>query len=187
MAGHTLKSASITNLDASPIVANTIGEGAPGMTRIANDYVLTFSADDNTSTFRLCRIPTNAKVKAVYIYSNIPTTGSADVDIAFSDSLTDGTAPAFAVLSNPVVLIGTADNKLFGAAMTLVLAGVRTDKTYGGTFTPVMQNLPLWQALVNLGASQFTTDPGGFFDLMIKVTATTGASGTIGGEVWYVE
>ena len=30
MAGHNLKSASITNLDASPQVSNTIGDGGPG-------------------------------------------------------------------------------------------------------------------------------------------------------------
>jgi len=186
MAGHILKSASITNLDANPIVANTIGEGAPGNVRIINDYVTPVSADDTTSTYRLCRFPTQAKIKAVYLTPNIATAGSGDVDIAFSDSTTDGTNQALA--GGIVQITGPADNKLFGAAQSLVIANVRTDFTFKGTYTAAHQNLPIWQVLVNLGATQFTADPGGFFDLYVKITtAITTSNGNLIGEVWYVE
>lgn len=185
MAGHNLKSTSITNLDASPVVANTIGEGGPGFMTVINDFVTPVSADDTTSTYRLCRIPTNAKVKAVYIESAIATAGSGDIDIAFSDSTTDGT-PA-SLQGGIVQITGPADNKLFGAAQSLVGTGQRVDFTFKGTFVPSHQNLPLWAVLVALGATQFTTDPGGFFDIFVKITTTITTGGVLAAEVWYVE
>jgi hypothetical protein len=188
MAGHNLKSLSITNLDASPVIANSVGEGAPGPMRQVSDFVTTVSGDDNTSTYRLCRFPTTAKVKSVKIYSLIATAGSGDVDVAFSDSTTDGTQQSLAGLTNPVVQItGPADNKLFGSAQSLVLAGVNTDFTFKGTYTPAMQNIPMWNNLVGLGATQFTADPGGFFDLYVKITTGITTGGVLSGTVDFVE
>src|ERR1700682_1631522 len=100
MAGHQLKSLSITNLDNVPVIPNTIGEGAPGYLWNVNDYVSPVSADDTTSTYRLCRFPTNAKVKKLWIYSTIATAGAGDIDIAFSDSTSDGTQQSLATLAN---------------------------------------------------------------------------------------
>jgi len=183
MAGHNLKSTSITNLDASPVVAMPIGEGAPGMIRCVSDWVTTVSSDDTTSTYKLVRIPTNAKIKSLYIMSAIASAGSGDINIAFSDSLTDGTQPA---LTGVVQLSGPVNNKLFGAAQSLVLASARTDFTFKGTFTQAHQNLPLWQALVNLGATQFTADPGGFFDIQVNITTTITTGGVLGAECYYI-
>lgn len=185
MAGHQLTSASITNLDAVPVVANTIGEGAPGMLRQVSDYVSPVSGDDTTSTYRLCRIPTTAKIKSVKIYSTIASAGSGDIDIAFSDSTSDGTQAALA--GGVVQITGPVDNKLFGAAQSLVLAGVNTDFTFKGTFTPAMQNQPIWKALVGLGATQFTADPGGFFDIFVKITTGITTGGLLSAEVNFVE
>lgn len=188
MAGHNLKSLSITNLDASPIIANTIGEGAPGPMRQVSDFVTTVSSDDTTSTYRLCRFPTTAKVKTVKLYSAIASAGSGDVDVAFSDSTTDGTQQSLNALANPVVQVtGPADNKLFGAAQSLVLASVSVDFTFKGTYTPAMQNIPMWNNLVGLGATQFTADPGGYFDLYVKITTTITTGGVLSGYVDFVE
>jgi len=185
MAGHQLKSPSITNLDASPVVPNTIGEGAPGPEMVINDFVTTISGDDTTSTYRLCRFPTNAKVKSLHLFSKILTAGSADIDIAFSDSATDGTQPALA--GGIVQLTGPVDNKLFGAAQSIVLAAARVDFTFKGTFLPAMQNIPMWQVLVSLGATQFTSDPGGFFDILVRVTTAITTGDVLSGELRYVE
>lgn len=185
MAGHNLTSQSITNLDASPVVQNTNGEGAPGVLRTVNDYVTPVSGDDTTSTYRLCRIPTTAKVKAMKIMSKIASAGSGDVNVAFSDSTNDGTPPSLA--GGVVQVTGPADNKLFGAAQSLVLAGVNTDFTFKGTFLPKHQNMPLWAALVDLGATQFTSDPGGFFDIFVKITTGVTTGGVLAGQVDYVE
>jgi hypothetical protein len=183
MAGHQLKSPSITNLDATPIVANPTGEGAQGPVRMVSDLVTTVSADDTTSTYRVVRIPTNAKVKKVVMTSAAAAAGAADIDVAFSDSNTDGTPPSLA--GGIVQVTGPVDNKLFGAASSLV-AQVKVDITTAGTFTLAMQNLPLWQVLVNLGATQFAADPGGFFDIFVKVTTTITTGGILQFEVWYV-
>jgi hypothetical protein len=190
MAVVTVKSLSITNLDASPIIANTIGEGSPGQLRCSNDFVTATVGDTNGSVYRLCRIPVNAKVKRVVLtYLTASTAGATDIDVAFSDSLTDGTQPAFAALANPVVQItGPVDNKLFGSATALTAALKNAEATFANTFTAQHQNLPLWQVLVNLGCTQFTTDPGGFFDIVAKLTTTlTVAAGQFGAEVDYVE
>lgn len=190
MAGHNLKSLSITNLDASPVVANTIGEGGPGFLTVINDFTQPVSADDTTSTFRLVRFPTNAKVKALWLYSTLRTAGAADIDIAFSDSTTDGTPQSLNALANPVVLISAgADNKLFGAAQAIfaAVASVPLEVTFAGTFTPAMANIPMWSNLVGLGATQFTADPGGFFDIYIKVTTTITTGGFLMGKLEYVE
>jgi hypothetical protein len=185
MAGHNLSSTSIQNLDASPVIANTIGEGAPGMLRAVGDSVAPVSGDDTTSTYRLCRFPTTAKIKSLKIYSTIAGAGSGDIDIAFSDSTNDGTQQSLA--GGIVQITGPADNKLFGGAQSLVLAGVNTDFTFKGSFTPAMQNMPIWKALVSLGATQFTSDPGGFFDIFVKITTGITTGGTLSAEVNFVE
>jgi hypothetical protein len=186
MATEALKSTSITNQDASPIVANTIGEGAPGLMRCANDRVASTAAVTIGSTYRTVRIPTNAKVKRVLLSCAAHGGATAfDVDVAFSDSTTDGTQPS--LQGGIVQITGPVDNKLFGSALTAVSALKNSDITFSGTFTTTHQNQPLWQVLVNLGATQFTADPGGFFDIVLKSTATDTSGGDLAIEVDYVE
>lgn len=183
MAVVTTKSLSITNLDATPIVANVIGEGAAGMLRAITDSVTSAAGDSTLSIYRLVRIPTNSKVKRVLVNSAITNAGAGDIDVAFSDSLTDGTQPS---LTGIVQITGPKDNRLFGSASSLLNLS-QSDKTFSGTFTAAHQNLPLWQVLVNLGATQFTADPGGFFDIVVNITTTVSNGGTVACEVDYVE
>jgi len=186
MAVENLKSAPITNLDASPIITNTIGEGAPGMLRSSGGHVLATAATSATSTYRLARIPTTAKVKHVFLsVINAPGAGATDIDVAFSDSTNDGTQQSLA--GGIVQITGPVDNKLFGAAFTVPATKTITDVTLANTFTADHQNLPLWQVLVNLGATQFTADPGGFFDILLKITTAITNSVDLGIEVQYVE
>ncbi len=188
MAVVTTKSPSIINLDASPIFIPTIGEGADGMIRAATDNLTGVVGDSIGSVYKLCRVPTNAKLKRLWIATTGATgTSAGDIDIAFSDSPTDGTQPSLA--GGIVQLSGPVDNKLFGAAQTLNGAANPTavDFTYKGTFTPAHKNLPLWQVLVNLGATQFVADPGGFFDIVVKLTAAVAVANIIyDAEVDYV-
>jgi hypothetical protein len=183
MAGHNLKSTSITNLDASPVTANTVGEFNQGTVRMISDQVTAVSADDTTSTFKLVRIPTNAKIKKLVLDSAVAGAGAADFNVVHSDSANDGTPSA---LQGTIPQISAANNKLFGAAQTLV-AQTRVDYTLKGTFTLAHMNLPLWQVLVNLGVTTFTLDPGGFFDIQANVTTTVSTGGIINMECWYVE
>ena len=189
MATEALKSVPIVNLDSFPIVENTTGEGGPGFLKEVNGHIASTTGVTLGSTYRLVRIPTNAKVKQVLLTNGAAgATGNVDIDVAFSDSTTDGTQQAFSSLANPVVqLTGPVDNKLFGAATAVTAAQKNLDVTFGNTFTTDHQNLPLWQVLVNLGATQFSTDPGGFFDILLKTTSTLAAGGDLAIQVNYVE
>lgn len=184
MAIITAKSPSITNWDATPIFIGTTGEGVEGPRRVITDSVAIATTDSIGSIYRLVRIPTNAKIKQVLFDSLTATTAAGDFDVAFSDSATDGTQPALA--GGIVQVTGPVDNKLFGAAASLA-AQSRVDRTFLGTFLYAHQNLPLWQVLVNLGATQFVADPGGFFDLVVKSTTAATVAGTLNLECDYVE
>jgi len=194
MAVVTTKSPSITNWDASPIFIPTTGEGCEGPLRIITDSVASAVGDSIASIYRCVRIPTNAKIKRVTLSSTtaVGGAGAGDIDIAFSDSATDGTQPALA--GGIVQLTGPVDNKLFGAAVSLIGTATPTlqDKTFQGTgpnqLTFAGQNMPIWAFLVSLGATQFITDPGGFFDIVVKLTtAITVAPGAVNIMCEYVE
>jgi hypothetical protein len=150
------------------------------------------SGDSIGSIYKFCRIPTNAKLKRIFYASAVQTGGAADIDIAYSDSLNDGTPQSFAgLIGFPVVqLTGVVDNKLFGAAQSLVQSLATNEYiecTFKNTFTPLMQNQPLWAALVSLGTINFTTDPGGFFDIVMKLTTGITTGGAVSMLAQYVE
>lgn len=186
MAIVTVKSPSIINWDAQPIFTPSRGEGAEGPLHVINDSLSTATTDSIGSIYRLVRVPTNAKIKQVLLDTLVNTTMTADIDVAFSDSTTDGTQPSLA--GGIVQITGPVDNKLFGAARNMA-AQSRVDITFlaTSTFTFAHQNLPLWQVLVNLGATQFIADPGGFFDIVAKSVVTDTVAGSINLEVKFVE
>lgn len=184
MATEALKSASITNQDAFPTVNPTTGEGATGPLQSVNDYATSTSGVTVGSTYRLCRIPTNAKVKRVLLTCAAHGGSAAfDINVAHSDDTTDGTPPN---LQGNIPQIAAADNKLFGAAVSAVSALKHSDVTFNNTFTSAHKNLPLYQVLINLGVTTFTTDPGGFFDILLKSTQTDTSGGNLEVEVDYV-
>jgi hypothetical protein len=188
MATETQKSVPIVNLDASPIVENTTGEGGPGFLKEINGHVASTTGVTSGSIYRLVRIPTNAKVKRVlFTAASSGATGTVDIDVAFSDSTTDGTQQSLA--GGIVQVSGPADNKLFGSAVSVTTALKNSDVTFSGTYTTDMQNQPLWQALINNvpAATQFTADPGGYFDIVLKSVATLASGGDFSIEVDYVE
>jgi hypothetical protein len=188
MAVVTTKSPSITNLDATPIIASPTGEANQGMLRINSDSVPAANGDSIASIYRLVRIPTNAKVKSLFVTTTAITVGAADIDIAFSDSLRDGSASYQQFAGGIVQITGPVDNKLFGAAQTLVATSpvARKDVTFAGTFTFANENQPLWLVLVALGATQFSSDPGGNFDIVLKLTSAVTTTGTVDAEFQYV-
>ena len=183
MAVENLKTPSITAYDTRPLVGVSTGQGSPGTLRSVNDHVGATAATSIGSTYRICRIPTNAVVKHVFLHNGLATAGAVDIDVAHSDSLTDGT---------PSVLAGTipqyagpADNKLFGAAVS-VAAAQNIEVTFSGSYTTTNQNTPLWSVLVSGGVTTFSADPGGFFDILLKVTTAFTAGIDLAVEVQFV-
>jgi hypothetical protein len=187
MAIVTTKSLGITSLDALPAVALPAGESGPGRWICINDSVAAVSGDSIGSIYRMIRVPTDCKIKRVRLSSLVTGAGAGDISIAYSDSTSDGTNANLQAASSGIVQISAADNKLFGAAVSLATAIKNQDQTFANTFTIQHQNTPLWAVLVALGTTQFTTNPGGMFDFIIKLTTGISvASGTIGLEVDYV-
>jgi hypothetical protein len=188
MATELLKSNGIVDLDSTPIVLNPVGAGVAGRLLSNNDHVACTTGVTAPSLYRLVRVPTAARVKQVLL-TNAALGGStaADLSIGFSDSTVDGTQLSFLALASPIIQItGPADNKLFGSAVSLVNAQHQQDQTFAGVFTTDHQKLPLWLVLVNLGCTQFSADPGGYFDFILKTTQTVTTGGDLSLEVRYI-
>lgn len=177
MGTSALKSTPITNLDASPPVANTSGEGGPGRLTHVQGYVTAVAADAAGSTYRLCRIPSNCEVKSVVFESEAQGAGKVQLGLYYSTSTTDGT---------PAASVGTAINtKFFSDDIDCASAVARSGAyTYGsgGAYTLDKRNQPIWQA------AGLTSDPGGFFDIVATVhtTAITTGTGKLGAECEFV-
>lgn len=222
MTAETLSSLQIVNLDATPPVIATAGEGGPGEWEVITSSVAHTtafgSATKNTS--QQARFSVDAKVKNVWMYttgldSSSSQTLTLDVNVAFSDSATDGTPvylqsgiPGSALTGATTTLASySSPNKMFGAALTVAASGAQQweEITFLGTYTPAMREIPMWANLGGTGAATAAVNtagggfaqqggsgqicsPGGFFNLLVVTahTSTTNATGTIGFEVDYV-
>lgn len=122
-------SGNITTLDTVPQSQLTTGEGQPGYLKVQDDYIhVTTGMLAANQGWRMCRIPTTAKVKAVKIYSDAALDSSSsqalalDINIALSDSTIDGTNQNIAGEIPTTANTGavtptttyTSPNKLFG-------------------------------------------------------------------------
>ncbi len=94
---NLLKSAVITNLDATPILRPTIGAGAFGRVVQARAVVTPAAAQATTDLIRCVRIPSNLIVtKLSVILDAAVTTLTGAFGLWFSDDTRDGTNPAYA-------------------------------------------------------------------------------------------
>lgn len=177
MGTSALKSAPITNLDATPVIPNTTGEGAPGYVRAVQGYVTAVAADAAGSTYRLARLPSNAKVQALWFESEAQGAGAVQLGLYYSDSTVDGTQVA-----NQGAVI---DAKFFSDQFSIAAAVLATNKVFGtgGSNTLDKRNQPIWQA------AGLTSDPGGFIDVVatVNTTAITTGTGKLGVCVEFVD
>lgn len=202
MTTEFLKSNSVTNMDAIPVIINTTGEGAPGALMSQSDTVTTTTSGGVGSTYRMARIPTTAKIKHVFAYvgdvdSNAIATWKGDFNMAFSDATNDGTPPSLQGLiptssnngTTTTVASYSSPNILFGQ-ITAANSGAVTYKeiTFNGTFTPANANDDLWDVFGFANNQGVPQDPGGFFDLLVYVStaAATAHAGVLGVEIEYV-
>lgn len=168
LTGLTFTSAPTQNVN--PVITNTSGEGAAAPVLEVSDTVTVVTVDNTSSQYSFVRIPTSAHVKKVTLYSTgIASAGAADFNVRFSDSQTDGTPQG---LQGTVPQISSANNKLFGAAQSILASSSPYDLTYANAtnFPLGSENKPLWLVL------GYTADPGGWFDIVAYVTTqvTTG-------------
>lgn len=162
MATEALKSGAVTNLDASPVVMNTSGFGGLANLKALDGSVTGTTGVTAGSTYQLVRVRSNAVVKHLYMKLDAPvTTFTGDVGCYYSTGANDGTLSA----NSGTAVNSTTGSRLFGAAVAFA-AQV--------TFIDLAQNLTAANLDKELwSACGLTTDPGGFFDIVITTTATT--------------
>lgn len=157
MAVEALKSAGITNADASPRVPNN-ARVFGGMVREAVGTIQFAASSSIGSIARLCRIPSNARVSQVTVSSDaFDTTGAADIGIY------KATAQGGAVV----------DADFFASALLLTSALPNTDCTHeSGAYGVEDLEKPLWEAL------GLSADPQVDYDVAATLTAANGAGAT---------
>ena len=164
MAGQTLKSVSITNLDATPPVRNSVGNAFGDMISIA-DYVSPGATDDTTSIYKLCRVPSNIVLRHLWVESHgTITTLTGDFTIYFSDVTIDFTGSSAGDTGLVNSLNGT--NALFAHSQVMATADTPTDVlNKNAKYDVSKRNQPLWQV------AGLSSDPGGFFDIVFLPTS----------------
>jgi hypothetical protein len=143
------------------------------MLRQIDGYLTATTGKTAGSVYRLCRVPSNAKVKHVRACIDAGVT-TLDVDIGVYYATDQFTLPALA---------GTViDADFFASAVDLHAIITLTDYVFESTtYVASKRQQPLWQA-VGLSA-----DPGGYLDICMTNTSTTSGAPVLAMEVEYVE
>lgn len=167
MAVVAVKSSAVTNADAGVLnnarVAKMSMREAVGTVELAN-------GDSIASTYRVARIPSNARVSRVLISCDAITSGAGDVGV-------------YQTAGNGGAVV---DADFFASAQSIATALVNTDITHeadpadaGAGFGLADVEKPLWQAL------GLTVDPGIDYDVALTLTAAAAAAGTVSVKVQY--
>jgi len=177
MAVDHVKSTYITNLDASPTVIPTAGEGAPGVLKYNDGYATAVASSSADATYQLVRVKSNCKIKKIIFESQAQTAGKFDLGLYYA---TDGEG------GQPTALLAAAaiDQDFFAAVIDCASAVLPTDVTNQSlTYTLAKRAQPIWQAV------GLTSDPGGYFDIVatVKTTAVTTGTGLFGISVMYTD
>jgi hypothetical protein len=167
MAVVTVKSTAITNRDASPRVIND-GRLERSTVKNATGFAAVTSGDSIASKYILAQIPSTAIVKDVKLTCSAITTCAGDVGL-YRPTASDGTAGT---------VISAA---FFSAANSLASALNKSSVMTQTTYTFSKREQPIWQA------AGLTSDPGGFLDVAITLTAAAGSAGTVAADVEYMD
>jgi hypothetical protein len=176
MAVDHVKSTPITNLDASPAVANTAGAGAPTSLKLVDSYVTTIASSSINATYQFVRIPSNCVVKTVSFESEAQAAGAIDIGLYYATD-GEGGQPTALLAANAI------SQAFFASAVAITAASGPTDvSNESGTYTLDKRSQPIWQA------AGLASDPGGWFDVVGTLTTaiTTGAA-RMGLRVSYAE
>ena len=159
MAVVAVKSTLVTNADALPAVLNSPRVDG-GFERIEVATVAITSGDTTASTYRMFRVPSNAVMTDLRIYS--PDIGTTTIaDIGLYRTAKDGGA--------------VQDADFFASALSLKDGAINgTDVLHeAAVFTIANSGKELWDAL------GLTSDPSVFYDVALTLTADADATGTV--------
>lgn len=176
MAVFNLKSTAISNRDATPKVL-TDALVSNGEVLSAEGYVQSGSAADSVgSTYKLVHIPSNARVRALFL-RNDAFGGSAAINLGvYYPSFIPGGGNLNPALAGTVI-----SANLFASAYSVVAAGAAEVINQSGSITIAKMEMPLWQ-MAGLAA-----DPMIDLDIVAAVSTVFAASGYIGLEATYVK
>ena len=175
MTAFNLKSTVITNRDATPkVITDSQVDGAS--IKECYGYVQTQGADDAAgSTYRLCQVPSNARLSSLSLQAGAMGSGAAiDVGVFYPTTI-----PAGAGLSqaNAGLVINT---QLFCSALGCSAATVATEIiNSSANNTIAKQEQSLWQA------AGLTTDPGIDLDIVVRVQTAIATQAYIGLKARY--
>lgn len=164
MAVVAYKSTAITNRDATPPVqTNRAFVKGPKYVALAKFEIA--AGDDDTSTLRICELPSNAVVTSIRIF-NDAIANSTSWDVGLYQTTLNGGA--------------VIDADVFASAVDISggLAGTEL-RFEAGTTGPIDYiEYRLWQ-LADLGAATYSQDPQINFDLVATANTIGTAAGTI--------
>jgi hypothetical protein len=214
MAAEQIKSASITNLDSTPIQPNSASQGAAGRILYVDDYVAAAATplQSTKSVYRIVRFPTGAIPKSLFIATSTALdTGTHalvfDINVAWADDLrylpgtiavpaageatipttaNDGsTTTTVSAYSSPNIAFGTINNT--SASVTYTSSELVVNGSQTNYPLTAFTQQPLWQTFGFVDARSNPIDPGGYFDLLLYVStaAGTGAAGKIYARLGY--
>lgn len=176
MAVDHVKSTPLTNLDATPAVISTAGEGAPApLKSVSSGDVVGVASSSVNATYQFVRVPSNAKIKRILFDTETQAAGAMDVGVYYA---TDGEG------GKPTSLLAAAaiSQALFASAVALTATAITDITNESGTYTPTKRLQPLWQA------AGLSSDPGGYFDIVgTLTTAITTGTGKMGMTVEYTD
>lgn len=174
MAVDHVKSTAITNLDASPAVANTAGKGAGADLKSVTGIATAVASSSQDATYQFVRLPSNCCIKDMFFESAAQAGGTIDIGAYYA---TDGQG------GKPTALLAAdaIDQDFFASAIAVTSAVVRTSILNESTTNTIdKRNMPLWEAL------GLTADPGGSIDIVGTVaTAITTGTGLMAVTVHY--
>jgi hypothetical protein len=164
MAVVTVKSTSTTNRDSGIQSGSFLNAANP---RATTETVAVANGDSIASTFRVVRIPSNARITSASIFCTAITSAAADVGL-YQTARYGG---------------AVVDADFFSAAQTLATASGGINVMNGNLLSganSANRNKRVWELL------GLTSDPGREYDVVLTLTAAATAAGTAGLEVGYV-
>jgi len=159
MAVEAVKSTLITNADATPVVLNNPRVDG-GFERASVATVAITNADSANSTYRMFRVPSNAVMTDLRIYS--PDIGTTTIsDIGLYDTAAAGGA--------------VVDADFFASALSLKDGALNGEDVLheAAVFTIANSGKELWDAL------GLTSDPHKFYDVALTLTGAADATATV--------
>lgn len=194
MAVDHVKSTPITELDATPIVRQTGGQGGPEKLKTVEGFVTIVASSSADATYQVVRVPFDAIIKKIIVDAEaFTTTGQFDVGVYYA---TDGSnqLSASSLLAADAIdqdfftitaLDGGEANGLYavltpGGGFRITNATVAQDDNTVWDYADV--HIPLWEAL------GLTTNPGGNADICLTITEANGAgTPVVGLQVEYTD